>query len=144
MDTITLKKDVYIFGLEVHDSPEGIGEAFDILVRMVDRDFRRSYYGICEMKAGTCSYKAAAEETFEDEGSLYACDRYIIEEGEYLAVTIRDWRKKTDTIKDVFFEMMRDDRIDRSQPFVEWYKDDDEMICMVKVSKESNKKMIND
>jgi hypothetical protein len=32
----------------------------------------------------------------------------------------------------VFHEIMRDGRVDKTKPCVEWYKNDDEMMCMIK------------
>jgi hypothetical protein len=58
----------------------------------------------------------------------------MIEKGEYLAVTLRDWRKKTDSIKSIFQKMIEDNRVDKRKPCIEWYKNDDEMICMVKAA----------
>jgi len=78
---------------------------------------------------------ATAEEKYLGEAEKYNCDRYIIEKGEYLAVTIIDWLKKTDCIKDVFQDMMEDDRADNTKPVVEWYKTETEMLCLVKMKK---------
>ena len=49
-------------------------------------------------------------------------------------VLVRDWRKKTGCIKDVFHEMMQDNRFDGSKPCIEWYKNDEEMLCMLKTA----------
>ena len=43
------------------------------------------------------------------------------------------WRTKTDCIKDIFHEIMQDERAGHTKPAVEWYKNDDEMMCMVKM-----------
>lgn len=138
MDRFILDHGIKVFGFEVENSPEGIGEAFNDLVTRVGGGFRRQYYGICESKNGCPIYIAAAEATYEGEGHQFGLEEFEIEEGEYLAVIIREWRKKTESIKDVFQEMFDDDRVDCSKPFVEWYKDDDEMICMVRVHPHGN------
>ena len=46
--------------------------------------------------------------------------------------------KKTDSIKDVFGEMMKDSRVDKTKWAVEWYKNDDEMMCMLKTISNNN------
>jgi len=84
-------------------------------------------------EAGKIIYKATAEEKYEGEAEKYNCERYGIGKGEYLAVTITDWRKKTDCIKDVFHDMMEDDRSDKTKEVVEWYKTETEMLCLVKM-----------
>jgi hypothetical protein len=135
MNIYRLNENIRVFGIQVNSAPERIGAAFDMLAKMVDGGFNRSFYGISMMNKGKFIYRAATEEIFEGEGDKYACEKYTIEQGYYLAVTLRDWRKKTESIKDIFHEMMHDHRVDCTKPFVEWYKDDDEMICMVKVDK---------
>jgi predicted transcriptional regulator YdeE len=135
METFTLKEDLRVLGVKVTTIPKGIGEAFDALVKMLPGGFDRSYYGIAEMNhKGEMIYKAAALEKYDGEAEKYNCERFTIEKGEYLAVTLRDWRKKTDSIKSVFQKMIEDNRVDKRKPCIEWYKNDDEMICMVKVA----------
>ena len=89
-------------------------------------------------KDGQMIYKAAALEKYEGEAEKYNCERYTIEKGEYLTVTLHDWRKKTDCIKDVFHEIIQDSRVDKTKPAVEWYKNDDEMMCMVQTNHQKN------
>ena len=120
--------------MQVKDFPAGVGEAFEALVKMISEGFNRSFFGISRItEKGQVIYIAAAEESFEGEAKKYNCDRYVIEKGEYLMVLVRDWRKKTGCIKDVFHEMMQDNRFDNTKPCIEWYKNDDEMLCMIKV-----------
>ena len=132
MERYTLRNDVKVFGVEVKTFPNGIGETFDSLVKMLPGGFDRSFYGISFMKDGVMTYVAAAEEKFNGEAEKYTCERYTIEKGEYLTVRINEWRKKTDQISKVFHEMMRDPGADKTKPGVEWYKDDDQMLCMVR------------
>ena len=63
-------------------------------------------------ETGKSFIKQLPEEKYEGEAEKYNCERYVIEKGVYIAVTITDWRKKTDCIKDVFHDMMEDDRAD--------------------------------
>ena len=85
------------------------------------------------MKREKSFIKQLPKKNIEGEAEKYNCERYIIEKGEYLAVAITDWRKKTDCIKDVFHDMMEDDRADKTKEVVEWYKTETEMICLVKI-----------
>jgi hypothetical protein len=133
MKIYNLENDVKVIGVEVKNFPEGIGDAFDKIVNMISGEFDRSYYGISEMTEKGFIYKAAAEEKYEDEGKKYDCQRYTIEKGEYVMISIKDWRKKIDSIKYVFQELLLHSHIDKTQPCVEWYKNDDEMLCMVKI-----------
>ena len=135
METYVIKKNIEAFGFQVKTFPKGIGEAFDSLIEMVPERLNRSYYGISYMAPDNKPvYIAAVEEKNKGEAERNKCERFTIEQGKYLAVSVKDWRKKTDTIKDVFHEMMNEKNIDHSKPCVEWYKNDDEMLCMLKLN----------
>ena len=132
MKTVNLPNDITIFGTQVKTFPLGIGDAFDKLVKMIPGGFNRSYYGISYMENGKMVYYAAAEELNPGEAEKYSCKRMTIEKGEYLAETLHDWRSKTDQVKDVFEQLVADKRTDKTKPAVEWYKDESEMLCMVR------------
>lgn len=134
METYHLKNDLKVFGKEVTTFPLGIKEAFGALLDMIPDGFKRSYYGISYMdENGKIIYIATAEEKYEGEAEKYNCEQYTVEQGEYLAVTISDWLKKIDCIKDVFHDIMEDERADKTKPVVEWYKTETEMLCLVKM-----------
>jgi hypothetical protein len=69
------------------------------------------------------------------EASQYNLDRYTIERGHYITFTLNDWRKKTDTIKDIFNVLLQNKAADHSKPCIEWYMNDQVMLCMVKKAK---------
>jgi predicted transcriptional regulator YdeE len=133
METFNLKRDIKVFGQQVVRFPQGVKEAFDELVHIVPEGLKRAYYGISKMdKDGNIMYYAAVEETVDGEGKKYGYDYYTIEHGKYLAEPVKDWQANIACIKDVFGEMMKDKRYDETKPCVEWYKDDKEMLCMLK------------
>jgi predicted transcriptional regulator YdeE len=135
VEKVSFPQDLKVFGMYVKTFPEGIGEAFDSLIERMPLDQARSYFGISQMGCnGDILYYAAAEETYEGEASTYGYDIYLVKQGEYLTVTVKDWRQKTHCIKDVFEAMLDDDRIDKANQCIEWYKNDDEMVCMVKLN----------
>lgn len=43
------------------------------------------------------------------------------------------WRNNLNCIKDLFSELLRDASVDKTKPAIEWYKDDDEMLCIIKM-----------
>jgi uncharacterized damage-inducible protein DinB len=135
MEKYELPNDVTVFGFEVKTFPNGIGEAFEKLAKMLPEGYDRLYYGIAEMRNGEMVYKAATLENFEGEAEKYGLQTYTIEKGEYLAETVVEWTKKTACIKDVFMELVKDERAEKGKPCIEFYKNMDEMLCMVKVDK---------
>jgi len=134
MEKLTFENDVKVFGIEVKTFPAGIGEAFDELIKMTgDAAGKRNYYGISSMNnEGKMMYKAVAEEKFEGEAKKFNYDNGLIEKGKYLYETLYHWQNKTCMIKDIFYSIMNDDHVDKTKPCIEWYKNDDEMLCMVK------------
>jgi predicted transcriptional regulator YdeE len=133
MDTYEVKKDISVFGFQVKTFPERIGEAFDSLIAMVPEGLNRSYYGISFMTPkNEVVYIAAVEEKNKGEAEKNRCNRYTIEKGKYIVVRVLGWREKTDRIKDVFDSMMKEKSIDLTKPCIEWYINDDEMLCMIK------------
>ena len=134
MEKYNQTNEIKGFGLQVKTFPSGIGEAFDDLIKMTgDSAGARSYYGISEFKNGNMHYYAVAEEKYPGEAEKYICERLKIEKGEYLTITLFDWRIKTNCIKDLFFEIIQDVRTNKTKPAIEWYKNDNEMMCMVKM-----------
>jgi predicted transcriptional regulator YdeE len=135
METLILVEDVHTWGARVSSFPKDIGEAFDELIKAARGGDKRSCYGISYMDdAGGIFYFAAIEEQTADDISDSCYQRYTIPRGQYLAVTIQDWRQKTDAVKDVFNEMMQDERFEQCTHCIEWYKDDREMVCMLQAN----------
>jgi predicted transcriptional regulator YdeE/uncharacterized damage-inducible protein DinB len=133
MEIFNLENDLQVFGIRVSNFPAGIGEAFERLVNTLPEGQDRSYYGICEMTDEGLVYKATAFEQQAGEAEKYNMERSSIQKGKYAVVKLKDWRKQTDKIKNVFCEMMQDECIDKTSPSIEWYADDDEMWCMLKI-----------
>ena len=134
MKKYKLENDLSVFGKRVESFPDGIGKAFDDLVSIIPDGFTRPYFGISYMTEKGIEYYAAALEKVKGEAEKYNCQRYTIEKGNYLTETIWDWRTKTHLIKDVFGSMEGRVHADKGTPCIEWYKNDSEMVCMVRES----------
>ena len=135
MGKFNLINDVIVFGSQVKNFPSGIDEAFKELIKKTgDRAGERAFYGISEYKDGKMVYYAAAEEKATGEAEVYDCNKLKIEKGVYLASTVFEWRKKTASIKDVFYGIIQDPRVNKTAPAIEWYKSDNEMMCLVKMN----------
>ena len=136
MEIYNLGNDIHVFEFEVKSFPSGIQEAFEELINKTgDSAGARSYFGIIKPgKGGKTGYYAAAEKKEPGEAVKFNYDTYTIEKGEYLTMKINDWRTKTGSIKDVFHEIFQDNRVDKEMPCVEWYKNENEMLCMVRTT----------
>ena len=133
MDIITLETTLHVFGKEVKTFPDKIQEAFDSLVDKLPGGFEgRPYYGLSYMSEGKVIYYATALELHDGEAEKYGETRFTIKEGTYLAETIMQWHDRTDMMKEVFHRISLDPRVEHNTWCVEWYKNDDEMVCMMK------------
>ena len=130
MELYTQTEDITVTGLQVKSFPDGIKEAFQTLMKNLGDG--HAFYGISWMDGDTVVYYAMAEEAFPGEGDRYEYESLTIEKGVYRSETIYDWMGKTDSIKDVFLDLTVNITPDKNHPCVEWYKSDEEMVCMVR------------
>jgi len=134
MEEYIFDEEIKVFGTRVKTFPKGISEAFESLIKVTgDASGMRNYYGISEFKDGVMYYYAVAEEKLSGEAKKYNCEELKIDSGKYLAIPMHDWRKNLSCIKDVFSELLQDERVDKTKPAIEWYKDDNEMLCFIKM-----------
>lgn len=134
MEKYKLNNDINVFGFEVKTFPAGIGEAFDSLVKKIPEGLGRDYFGITFRNSeDKVVYLATAIEKEDGEAEKYHYDRYTIKKGDYATERVLDWRKKTDSIKYVFEKLFKSAK-GAVGPCVEWYKDESEMLCMVRLA----------
>jgi hypothetical protein len=131
MEVYFQPEDMTVFGVHVKTFPNGIKEAFDSLMSTFGNN--RSYYGISWLDENdSVQYYAMVPEAFNGEGDKYHYEKLILRKGEYHTETIYNWLSKLDSIKDVFHGLMPNNRPDKNHPCAEWYRSDDEMLCMIK------------
>ena len=131
MVTITLNDPLEVVGFPVKTFPMGIAEAFDKLKNILGSN--RPYYGLSQMSSTGSLYIAAALKKSVNEKSEFELEEYTIPKGKYAVRMIQDWKKNLSAIPHVFGDLLTDG-IDHAVPCVEWYKNDDEMLCMVKLA----------
>lgn len=131
MEKYHLPADLILYAIEVKTFPNHVKDTFDMLYSALGEE--RPYYGVSwfDDKA-TIKYFAAVAELTPDEQKQFDYETITIQKGEYVSVTVMDWMSKTDSIKDVFHNLIRGRTPDKHSPCIEWYKSDDEMICMVR------------
>jgi predicted transcriptional regulator YdeE len=135
MEKYQLKNNITVFGFEVKTFPDGVSEAFDKLVNNVPGGFARDFYGISFRDSeNKMVYLATALEKEHGEAEKYEYERYTIKKGEYVTETVWDWRKKTDLIKHIFKGLFNSIQGTTTGPCIEWYKDNNEMLCMVRLA----------
>ena len=133
MEDYNLEKDIALFGKQVTTFPEGIKHAFGDLMKTFGTT--RAYYGISWFgESDNIIYYAMATQVFDSEAKMPGYETIVIPKGKYRTETIYNWLTKTDCIKDVFHDLMGDNKPDKTHPAIEWYRSDDEMLCMIKAN----------
>jgi predicted transcriptional regulator YdeE len=124
-------EDIVVIGIEVKTFPLGVKEAFGSLMKTLGGD--RAYYGISWMDDDdNVKYYAMASEAFPGEGKPHNYESLTIGKGKYKAEALHDWMSKTDCIKDIFHDLMGNDKPNKKHPCIEWYQSDADMLCMIR------------
>lgn len=131
MKLFTLQQDLTLIGIHVKSFPMGIKEAFDGLYTTYGTT--RAYYGLSWMNDDNeVEYYAMALQASPGAAQDKHFETITIKKGDYRTETIHGWMSKTGSIKDVFHNLMGENKTSRDNPCIEWYKSDDELVCMVK------------
>jgi len=132
METFELKEDIKIICKTVTTFPNYIKEAFDALQESLPNYEKRNWYGISRLtENGEIIYKVAATELEDGEAEEFGYENYTIKKGAYISETVLDWMKRTQIIGETLMTLLEDPRIDQEGYCIEWYKSDDEVLCMI-------------
>jgi hypothetical protein len=135
MEKYHLPEDITAMYITAGSFPDGVLAAHQKLHGTVQRTNERKYYGISfRDKSGTIIYKAAAEELREGEAESLGLATYVIRKGDYISIDIHDFMHKVTSIGETFQKLISDPRIDPNGACIEWYMNDDDMKCMVRLS----------
>ena len=135
MEKFEFEEDIEIICNTVTTFPNYIKEAFDSLQESLPNFENRNWYGISwQNEKGEIIYKAAATELEAGEAVRFGYENFTIKKGTYIAETIMDWMKQTHVISEPFMKLLEDPRIDKEGYCLEWYKSDDEVVCMVGIN----------
>lgn len=134
METISLENDIRIFYVTAESYPEGILAAHQKLHAMVPFSYDRKYFGLSrpENNQGIV-YKAATEETYSGEAEKYGLECLIIPKGKYYSLIISNYRNDIPSIGKAFQELLSNDNIDPNGYCIEWYINEKDVNCLVKL-----------
>jgi predicted transcriptional regulator YdeE len=125
-----------VLGVCVNSFPAGIKKAFTGLMKKFG--FEHAYYGISWCEGDTVKYYAMVSEAAVNEADRSGYEKLTIEAGEYIVETMHGWQSKTKKVKGVFQGLLGPNVPDKDRPCIEWYKSDDELLCMIKATARSN------
>lgn len=131
----TLEKDLRVFCITAISFPNGVLAAHQQLHAYVNYDIKRKYFGLSAPdKTGTIIYKSAAEELNKGELSKHQLEEFIIKQGNYIYIDIKDFMKDVFCISKAFDELISNPAIDPQGCCVEWYLNQNDVRCMVRLN----------
>lgn len=130
---MNLEKDIWVFTVEADSFPDGILDAHRRLHKAIPDKTPRRIFGLSRPENGVIRYVAAAEEHDPGEGTDLGCGRLCIQKGTYISETIVNYSTTPEQITAAFNRLLKDGRIDPQGYCVEWYFNDTDVYCMVRL-----------
>lgn len=133
MELVILHTDIEVFFITANSFPDGILEAHQKLHASIPFSRERRYFGISRPEEGIVIYKAAVEKLKNDKADQFNCGTCIIEKGKYRCITILNYHMEPQNIGKAFGKLTLSSDIDPNGYCVEWYFNDEDVKCMVKL-----------
>ncbi|HEX4851544.1 MAG TPA: hypothetical protein VFV08_12090 [Puia sp.] len=132
-ETINLDKDISTVCITAKSFPDGVMAAYDELTKLVPNAKTRKIFGLSRPGKGTITYKAAAEEINSEEAKNLHLEEITIKKGKYISSIIKDYMKNLTEFGKTFQELLTTPNLDPDGYCVEWYFNDNDVRCMVRV-----------
>lgn len=134
MEIFELREDLKVIYNTAKSFPDGIQEAFDMLEAAIPDCDKRTWYGMSyRNEAGVIIYKAAVTELQHGEAEKVGYTPFTILKGTYICETITDWMQNTHLIGKAFMNLLEDPRIPHDGYCLEWYQNDNKVMCMIRI-----------
>jgi hypothetical protein len=137
METIVINKDIKVFYVKAASFPAGVEDAYNKLHQLLSFSPGRRYFGVSRPEKeenGNIVYRAAAEELAAGEAEKLNCGTLVLKKGNYISLTVEDYKKNILAIDKAFKILLAYPGIDPDGYCVEWYLTDQEAVkCMVKL-----------
>ena len=128
--------DITTFYVAADSFPSGVAKAHKQLRALLPSTENRNFFGISRPdRNGIITYMIAVEETFKEEGKKYGCKTLTLKKGNYISVVIKDYEKVIENLGSVFMSLLKDPSIDKEGYCVEMYIGEEDVRCMVRLSK---------
>ena len=133
MEVHIMDSPVLVIIEKAEDFGKGIGEAFVRLAeKLENKGQKRDCYGIVLKEDDGMNYYAAYTELYDGEAIEKSLPTYTVTSGDYYAISIDEWNKNILHIGPTFDQILKSGKVDTSSPCIEFYKTEQELICMVK------------
>ena len=133
METYEIAAPILVIAEIAEDFGKGIGEAFVRLAEKLDnKGQKRDSYGILLKEEDGMNYYAAYTELYEGEAIEKSLPSFTISSGNYFSIQVKEWNKNILHIGPTFDQILKSGKVDTSSPCIEFYKTEEELICIVK------------
>lgn len=113
--------------------PDGIKAAYENLLQTDQSFTNRTLYGISHGSDTGILYWAAVEESYQGEGYTFGLEQYTIKKGTYASITLKSIRGNEHKIGETFNKLLVHPQLDETGECIEWYKNNNEVQCMVRI-----------
>ena len=134
METVNFDNDIKVLYVQALSFPDGILAAHQKLHGVIPYSTERKYYGISRPENGSIVYKAGAEELNPVEAEQFKLDTLILKKGNYACIDVHDYMKDIPAIGQAFNHLTDLPNIDPLGYCVEWYLNDKDVKCMVRLA----------
>lgn len=136
MEKVKIENDIKVFYVTALSFPDGISEATDKLHSLFPFSQERNIFGLSRPENGDAIvYRATAEEMENGEAERLGCETLFIKKGNYVSLTVNDFRKDPLAIKKAFDKLLTVPNLDPQGYCVEWYATDKEEVrCMIRLN----------
>ena len=126
-----IDEEILTYYLEAKDFPMGISLTFDQLERQTRCFEGRHVYGVTFCDNENLTYLACVEQQYAGESEQYQLPQFIIPKGNYLVITLKNWRRQLEDIPGAFSLLMKQPGVKKNSISLEDYQNEDEMLLMV-------------
>jgi hypothetical protein len=135
MEKFIVEQDINVCCVTAASFPNGVMAAFNKLHELFPFSSGRRNFGLSRPnEKGEIIYKAAAEELSEGEAEQTGCERITIRKGEYISIMVHDYMQHIPAIGQAFAELIKVPGIDPEGYCVEWYLNDKDVRCTVRLA----------
>jgi len=136
IEKYVLEEDVHVFYIQADSFPDGALAAHQKLHTLIPYSDQRRYFGISNPdQTGTIIYRAAAEELMPNEAEKLRLETFVLKKGNYTRTLIKNYQKDISEIGKAFGTLLSDPDIDPLGACVEWYVNNTDVQCMVRLIK---------
>ena len=114
--------------------PDGIMPAYETLHSKLPFSPGRKFLSVSRPEDGAVSYKAGAEVLAPGEPELHQLPTLTLKKGRYLTLTVRNFMDDIPAVGRAFEELMQDPGIDPEGYCVEWYFNEPDVHCMIRLA----------